>query len=646
MTSTNDILSRSGLIPGSGTEQTFFAHAYPASEISILAFTANASVLTVQWSLDRLNVDYEDVVNISAGVGISVRFPTRSEYVALRFVGSGGTTIRYSTGFRGAGASASVLASVGTGVPVYKAENGTFRSILSSDATISVTELAEEVNLQWDGSLVSLASAGGTESLVQDGVGPALSVKGLTAGAGVTLTPSANDITITNASPASAVTLASAGGTESLVVDGVGPSLSVKGLSAGADISLTPTAGDIRLAFSGIQSPYQRVGNQITVVSPGATTGIVAGQNHTVSAGANHFIGGGDGHTISLGGSNRGAIVGGENNTLSASRNSIILGGQTGLINPSANSLGNALLGGLSNSITRLTGNSSVQSNVIAGGQLNNCDNAFNSGIFAGSSNVVDGVGVPSGSVIVGGSGNHIVTTNRSVILGGQNNVLNPGANSAESLILGGRNNSITAAGYSGENCILGGVSNSITAGYGITQIGRAIVTSHTGCVSIADAVTTTALTSTTTNQYLSRFTSGYVLYSNSVLTTGVSLAGGASAWASVCDARMKNILDEVDGAQVMRSLRGVPIHRWTYRDGPSDAISIGPTAQAWHGAFPSPGKDPLRIDTMDPAGVSLAACKHLDQRIDEEADWVDREIGRLNEKIAGLEERLSLAGL
>ena len=44
--------------------------------------------------------------------------------------------------------------------------------------------------------VTTLASAGGTESLVVSGTGPALSTKGLTAGAGITLTPGANDITI------------------------------------------------------------------------------------------------------------------------------------------------------------------------------------------------------------------------------------------------------------------------------------------------------------------------------------------------------------------------------------------------------------------------------------------------------------------
>lgn len=95
----------------------------------------------------------------------------------------------------------------------------------------------------------SLTSAGGTESLVNDGVGPALATKGLTAGAGISLLSTGTDITITNTDTGSAVTLADAGtGThESLVNDGTGPTLATKGLKAGTGISLTSTSTDITI---------------------------------------------------------------------------------------------------------------------------------------------------------------------------------------------------------------------------------------------------------------------------------------------------------------------------------------------------------------------------------------------------------------
>jgi hypothetical protein len=54
---------------------------------------------------------------------------------------------------------------------------------------------------------VTLTSAGGTETLVNDGTGPALSTKGVTAGTGISLSSTATDLTVTNAAPDQVVTL-------------------------------------------------------------------------------------------------------------------------------------------------------------------------------------------------------------------------------------------------------------------------------------------------------------------------------------------------------------------------------------------------------------------------------------------------------
>jgi hypothetical protein len=54
---------------------------------------------------------------------------------------------------------------------------------------------------------VTLTSAGGTETLVNDGTGPALATKGITAGTGISLSSTATDLTVTNAAPDQVVTL-------------------------------------------------------------------------------------------------------------------------------------------------------------------------------------------------------------------------------------------------------------------------------------------------------------------------------------------------------------------------------------------------------------------------------------------------------
>lgn len=86
-------------------------------------------------------------------------------------------------------------------------------------------------------SSVTLTNAGGTISLVNDGVGPTLATKGLTAGSGINLFDGGTFVSITNSSPASSVSLSNAGGT-SLVNTGIGPALATKGLIAGPGIGL------------------------------------------------------------------------------------------------------------------------------------------------------------------------------------------------------------------------------------------------------------------------------------------------------------------------------------------------------------------------------------------------------------------------
>ena len=67
-------------------------------------------------------------------------------------------------------------------------------------------------------------------------------------GTGIDVTGTYPNFTVTNTSPASSVTLTSAGGTETLVNDGTGPSLATKGLTAGNGISLSGTATDVTIA--------------------------------------------------------------------------------------------------------------------------------------------------------------------------------------------------------------------------------------------------------------------------------------------------------------------------------------------------------------------------------------------------------------
>lgn len=153
--------------------------------------------------------------------------------------------------------------------------------IVLNASTVPSTDAIRITNSD-PGSAVTLASAGGTETLVNDGVGPALITKGLTAGTGISLTGTGTDITITNTAIPVVTTLGSAGGTESLVNDGVGPALATKGLTAGVNsigegITLTGTVNDVTVGTTfnkWIQSSAVLTGATVTVTHNLSTTAL------------------------------------------------------------------------------------------------------------------------------------------------------------------------------------------------------------------------------------------------------------------------------------------------------------------------------------------------------------------------------------
>lgn len=91
----------------------------------------------------------------------------------------------------------------------------------------------------------TLTSAGGT-SLVNAGTGPALAIKGLAAGTGITITDTGNSLSIS--SPAGTVTtLGTVGGGTSLVNDGLGPTLATKSLYAGTGVTFSSSATSVTI---------------------------------------------------------------------------------------------------------------------------------------------------------------------------------------------------------------------------------------------------------------------------------------------------------------------------------------------------------------------------------------------------------------
>jgi hypothetical protein len=135
-----------------------------------------------------------------------------------------------------------------------------------------------------------------------------------------------------------------------------------------------------------------------------------------------------------------------------------------------------------------------------------------------------------------------------------------------------------------------------------------------TGSFVFGDRSTTTDIVSFTPNQFIVRAAGGVGFYTNAATTTGVEMAAGGSSWASLSDARMKENVRDVSGAEILEKLARLPILEWNYTSQAPDIRHMGPTAQAFRAAF-GLGESDRHIDTIDADGVALTAAKALADR-------------------------------
>jgi len=129
-------------------------------------------------------------------------------------------------------------------------------------------------------------------------------------------------------------------------------------------------------------------------------------------------------------------------------------------------------------------------------------------------------------------------------------------------------------------------------------------------------------------NEFLVRAAGGAAFYTNAVLTSGVVVAPGASAWSAISDVNMKENFRDLDGDDVLAKIARMPVREWNYKAQEAAIRHVGPTAQDFHAAF-GLGEDPLRISTVDADGIALRAIQAL-----------VHELTMLRERVAQLEAR------
>ncbi|MFT7613565.1 MAG: hypothetical protein ACI9J3_002540 [Parvicellaceae bacterium] len=118
-------------------------------------------------------------------------------------------------------------------------------------------------------------------------------------------------------------------------------------------------------------------------------------------------------------------------------------------------------------------------------------------------------------------------------------------------------------------------------------------------------------LYSTADNQFMVRAAGGTRFYSSSTLTSGVVLAAGAGAWATVSDSTKKENIKDIDLDDILNKIAELKVYEWNYLTQDSAIRHIGPMAQDFYASFGF-GESDTTITTTDIDGINMAGVKAL----------------------------------
>ncbi|MBI5058915.1 hypothetical protein HZB60_03910 [candidate division KSB1 bacterium] len=271
---------------------------------------------------------------------------------------------------------------------------------------------------------------------------------------------------------------------------------------------------------------------------------------------------------------------------------------------------------------------------VIGGGSSNDADGNY-SVVCGGVANWVSGTeGVVVGGAnnfagingFVGGGRDNMAQGPYSVICGGDSNNTSLEGGS----VLGGVHN--TAGGY--YSTVAGGRQNTASARYSFAA-GRRANANDAGAFVWADSTDAT-LSSPGINTFSVRASGGIRMWTSAAADVGVTLLAGDNTWNSVCDSTLKTKLGRVDGRELLNKLMALPVYRWHHKHGDPQLQHIGPMAQDFWNQFHA-GGDSMKISTIDPDGVALAAIQELAKRTEQ----LEMRNERLESEIRELRARL-----
>jgi len=298
-------------------------------------------------------------------------------------------------------------------------------------------------------------------------------------------------------------------------------------------------------------------------------------------------------------------------------RDSVVSGGSRN----TAEGYHTVISGGIRNQAT-------ASDTTISGGSYNQASDLYAT-VAGGTRNLAGG----SASVVGGGAGN-TASAEQATVSGGLANQ----ASANYATVSGGQEN--TAAGFT--STVPGGASNQAGSDYSLAAGRRAIISSdHPGAFLFADSQDADFL-STAPDEFAVRATGGVRLVTatdaHGSPLSGLSLAPGSGAWATLSDRALKENFHPIDPQQILEGVANMPISTWNYTTQDSTIRHIGPVAQDFYAAFGT-GESERTITTIDADGVALAAIQALNQSLQEK----ETHLQILETRLAALEAQTRL---
>jgi trimeric autotransporter adhesin len=215
---------------------------------------------------------------------------------------------------------------------------------------------------------------------------------------------------------------------------------------------------------------------------------------------------------------------------------------------------------------------------------------------------------------------------------------LNNDVHDQAGISLGQNNNS------DGDAAVAIGYTSTADADYSMAFGYRASTNGHTGAKVFGDASTTDSIEAVANNEFAVRAAGGFRFRSNATLTNGCNIAAGGASITCSSDRNLKEGFRRLNGEDVLKKLRRIPVTEWNFKDETTKARHIGPMAQDFYREFKL-GTSDKEIAIQDAAAVGIVASKALDERtraMQAELKSKDAKIANLGARLVRLEKLIT----